>query len=292
MNRPDEVSQIFEAARVRARAADPAEAATAGRLDAPPEPTGTESWEEPVPLDSRATLPSFPLATLPLGIAAMARAAAEEVQVPVDLTGALAMGVLSTAASGRAQVVVRGQWREPLNLYLVTAMPPGSGKSPAFKLMFDPVFAAEREMQQDAARKRVTAETEHEKLIAAAEEARRAAKTDAEIKAADEALRLADARQPDPVMPRLTADDVSPEELATIMADQGGRLAILSAEGTFFSVIMGRYTSGKPNVELVLKGHAGDRHHVNRRGRDELIERASITICATVSADRLLRGRG
>jgi hypothetical protein len=83
-------------------------------------------------------------------------------------------------------------------------------------------------------------------------------------------------------MPRLTADDVVPEQAATIMADQGGRLAILSAEGTFFSVIMGRYTNGTPNVELALKGHAGDRVQVDRRGRAELIERPALTIATTV----------
>ena len=83
-------------------------------------------------------------------------------------------------------------------------------------------------------------------------------------------------------MPRLTADDVVPEQAATIMADQGGRLAILSAEGTFFSILMGRYTSGLPNLELVLKAHAGDRVQVDRRGRAELIERPALTIATTV----------
>lgn len=66
--------------------------------------------------------------------------------MPADPPGALAMGVLPAAAGGRAEVVVRSQWREPLNLFLATAMPPGSGKSPAFRLMCAPVFAAEREL--------------------------------------------------------------------------------------------------------------------------------------------------
>ena len=64
--------------------------------------------------------------------------------------------MLSTATGGRAEVVVRGQWREPLNLYLVVAMPPGSGKSPAFRMMCGPVFAAERQMRE-AARENILA---------------------------------------------------------------------------------------------------------------------------------------
>jgi hypothetical protein len=211
----------------------------------------------------------------------MARAVADEVQVPVDLPAALAMGVLSTAAGGRAEVVVRGQWREPLNLYTVVAMPPGAGKSPAFRLMCAPVFRAEKQMREAAGSAIAKAQIERETAIAEAQEQRRKAKERAEIEGAVMAATLAEAL-PVPVMPRLAADDVVPEQAATIMAEQGGRLAILSAEGTFFSVIMGRYSSGTPNLELVLKAHAGDRVQVDRRGRAELIERPALTIATTV----------
>jgi hypothetical protein len=240
-----------------------------------------EPWEELVPLGALASLPEFPLETLPGYIGAMARAVADEVQVPVDLPAALAMGVLSTAAGGRAEVVVRGQWREPLNLYTVVAMPPGAGKSPAFRLMCAPVFHAEKQMREAARSAIAKAEVERETALAEAQEQRRKAKARPDIEAAVMAGSLAEAL-PVPVMPRLAADDVVPEQAATIMAEQGGRLAILSAEGTFFSVIMGRYSSGTPNLELVLKAHAGDRVQVDRRGRAELIERPCLTIATTV----------
>jgi hypothetical protein len=45
---------------------------------------------------------------------------------------------------------------------------------------------------------------------------------------------------------------------------------------------MGRYTSVAPNVELVLKAHAGDRVQVDRRGRAELIDNPALTITTTV----------
>lgn len=45
---------------------------------------------------------------------------------------------------------------------------------------------------------------------------------------------------------------------------------------------MGRYTDGRPNLELMLKAHAGDRVQVDRRGRSELIERPALTIATTV----------
>jgi hypothetical protein len=245
------------------------------------DPDAPEPWEELVPLGTLVPLPDFPVDTLPSYISAMAQAVATEVQVPVDLPAALAMGVLSTAAGGRAELVVRGQWREPLNLYSVVAMPPGAGKSPAFRLMCAPVFAAEKEMRETAKELIAKAAIERETAIAVGEGDRKRAKSAPDLESAIKAVSLAESIEV-PVMPRLTADDITPEQAATIMAEQDGKLAVLSAEGTFFSVIMGRYTSSTPNLELVLKAHAADRVQVDRRGRSELIERPALTIATTV----------
>ena len=58
---------------------------------------------------------------------------------------------------------------------------------------------------------------------------------------------------------RLIVDDVSPERLATLLRDHGGRIAVLSAEGDIFDVMAGRYSKGGvPNLGVFLKGHAGD----------------------------------
>ncbi|GGM73888.1 hypothetical protein GCM10007977_089320 [Dactylosporangium sucinum] len=69
-----------------------------------------------------------------------------------------------------------------------------------------------------------------------------------------------------PVLPRLVADDVTSEQAASLFAEQGGRLAVLSAEGGIFATLAGRY-SGTPNLEVFLKGHAGDMLRVDRRSR-------------------------
>ena len=44
--------------------------------------------------------------------------------------------------------------------------------------------------------------------------------------------------------PRLVADDITPEAAASLLAEQGGRLAIISAEGGIFDIIAGRYSNG------------------------------------------------
>lgn len=264
-----------------------------------PPPAPIEDWEEPVPLGARAELPAFPTQVFPAYIGAMIKGVAEEVQVPEDLPGGLALSVLATAAGGRAEVLVRGQWREPLNLQVGIAMPPGSGKSPAFRAMLKPVFAAEAALQEEAKEKIAQIDRDRRMAIARAEEARKKAKNPEEIEVAIDAARMAEEMEI-PVKPRLTADDVVPEQAATILAEQGGRLAILSAEGTFFEVIMGRYSNGRPNLELVLKGHAGDRLQVDRRGREEFVERPALTIgiclqpqlLQDIAAKRQMSGRG
>ncbi|MBA9002032.1 YfjI family protein [Thermomonospora cellulosilytica] len=266
--------------------------------DPEPEPEA-ETWEDLVPLGSKVELPAFPLATLPPYIADMVAGVAEEMQVPQDLPGALALAALSTAAGGRAEVEVRGQWREPLNVYVAVAMPPGSGKSPAFRAMMAPIFAAEAELRESAREKIAEALAAREAAIATAQDSLKKAKDIEERKVAIAAAQMAE-QMPVPTVPRLTADDVVPEQAATIMADQGGRLAILSAEGTFLEVVLGRYSNGRPNLELVLKGHAGDRLQIDRRGREEYIERPALTIGIAIQPDllkdlaakRQMHGRG
>ena len=113
------------------------------------------------------------------------------------------------------------------------------------------------------------------------------------------AAMLADAIEV-PAIPRLVADDVTPEAAASLLAEQGGRLAIISAEGGIFDIIAGRY-SKIPNMDLWLKGHSGDPLKVDRKGRPpEYIRRPALTlglmiqptVLSAIAAQREFRGRG
>ena len=59
------------------------------------------------------------------------------------------------------------------------------------------------------------------------------------------AAQIADAIEVPPI-PRLVADDITPEAAASLLAEQGGRLAIISAEGGIFDIIAGRYSQQRP----------------------------------------------
>lgn len=85
-----------------------------------------------------------------------------------------------------------------------------------------------------------------------------------------------------PVKPRLVADDITPE--TSLLTEQGGRLAVLSAEDGIFATLSGRY-SGTPNLELFLKGHAGDALIVDRGSRTERVDNAALTMGLAVQPE-------
>ncbi|HVQ91513.1 MAG TPA: YfjI family protein [Mycobacteriales bacterium] len=264
-------------------------------------------WEaEPVPLSARRLLPPFPVDTLPAWLGDQVAAVAEFTQTPADLAGCIGLAALSTAAGGRAVVEVRPGWREPVNLFTAVAMPPGSRKSAVFAAMTTPLLAAEAALVELARPVVVEAELAARVARAHAERTAKAAEvaTNAEARmnafADASSAALAAEEISVPVLPRLIADDVTPEAAASLLAEQGGRLAVLSAEAGIFTTLAGRY-SGAPNLEVFLKGHAGDMLRVDRKGRPaEHVEQPALTLGLAVQPEVLVdiaqmpgfRGRG
>jgi hypothetical protein len=240
------------------------------------------AWPEPIPLDRQPKLPPFPVHALPGWVSDFVVALAEETQTPVDLAGALALSVLATAAGGRAVVQVRGRWREPTNLFVVVALGPANRKSAVFAAMTAPLYEAENTLVEGSnltiVEAEVTARMAREAADKAAAQAAKAEGPERDNLVA-EAIGLAQTAESltVPPRPRLLADDATPETVTTLLAEQGGRLAVMSAEGGIFDIIAGRY-SGVPNMEVFLKGHAGDRLRVDRRTRQEFIEAPALTM--------------
>ncbi|MFF1466838.1 YfjI family protein [Streptomyces mirabilis] len=249
-------------------------------------------WEDPVPLTGRRERPPFPARVFPAWLGEFVAAVAEETQTPVDLAGSIALAVLATAAGGRSVVHVRGNWREPTNLYTVVALPPGNRKSAVFTLLTDPLFEAEKQLK--AAMKPVIVEAEVTARLAKEAADKAAAKAaSAEADKRDQAVATAVglAQTADtlavPAEPVLLADDSTPETVTSLMAEQGGRLSVMSDEGGIFDIIAGRYSSGAPNMEVFLKGHAGGRLRVTRQTRREYIDAPALTMGLAVQPEVL-----
>ncbi len=76
---------------------------------------------------------------------------------------------------------------------------------------------------------------------------------------------------------RLLADDATPERLATLLADNGGRLAILAPEGNIFGDIT-RYAN-TPNLGVYLRAHDGETLRIDRVTRSAVVvPRPALTI--------------
>ncbi|WP_058047159.1 YfjI family protein [Streptomyces roseifaciens] len=260
-------------------------------LEPPNEPL-RPVWDEPVPITARPALPAFPVATLPAWLGDMVRGVAEETQTPVDLAGCLALAVIATAAGGRAKVCIRGHWREPVNLYTAIALDPGNRKSAVFDLMVRPLLDAERTLIELSGPVRAEAETTIRLAKTAADKAaQKAASAEPSTRDALTAEAVALAQEVEemtvPAVPQLIADDATPETIGTLLAQQDGRISCLSAEGELFDIIAGRY-SGRPNMGMFLKGHAGDMVRVNRQGRDsEHIDSPAVTIGLAIQPEVL-----
>ncbi|WP_433210991.1 DUF3987 domain-containing protein [Dactylosporangium sp. CS-047395] len=269
--------------------ADTSEVLAAGRAlltDAEP------AWPAPIPLTARHQPPPFPIHVLPGWLGDMVAAVAEFTQTPVDAAGCIALAALSTAAGGRAEVEIRSGWREPCNLFTVVVLPPGSRKSAVFAALIRPLLDAEKALKERTAPAIIEAELAQRVAGKAAEKAANAA-ANADPAARDRLLAEATAAAMSadaiavPKPPQLVADDVTSEQAASLLAEQGGRLAVLSPEGGIFATLAGRY-SGTPNLEVFLKGHAGDMLRVDRRSRPaEHIDHPALTLGLAVQPEVL-----
>ena len=277
----------------------------------------TPTWEPPAPLGPATEAAAFPVRAFPGWLADYVQAEATATQTPPDLAAMQVLSVLAAAAGGLAEVAVRPGWREPLNLFTAVGLSPGSRKSAVVRDVTGPLLELERELVDAKAAVILEAGTARKVAERAADQAQAVAgkaaadQTAAGKAAADQAqAALADAIAAArraagiqvPAMPRLLVDDATPEALASLLAEQGGRIALLSPEGDVFDMMAGRYSQGGgPNLGVYLKGHAGDPLRVDRKGRPpEHVDRPALTVGLAVQPEVLrqiadrpgFRGRG
>ncbi|THV29638.1 YfjI family protein [Glycomyces paridis] len=259
-------------------------------LDAVAGTADGDAWAAPVPLTQTRALPRFPSACLPDWVGDMVDAVAESTQTPTDLAGSVALAALSTAMQGRVHVAAGPDWVEPCNTFTCCGLPPGNRKSSVFAAMVRPILDAEAELAEAARPRIIEAVTEAEIARRAAEQAlAMASKNPGDPDLANGAKSAA--READeatiPVAPKLVADDITPEAAKSLLAEQGGRLAILSAEGGIFATIAGRY-SGVPDLDAFLKGHAGDMLRVIRKSAPaEYVAAPALTLGLAVQPEVL-----
>lgn len=248
--------------------------------------TGAEGWDEPEPLEHRPQLPDFPTNCLPAVVARYVDELCRSYQVPSGLAGPVALGVLSAASAGRVRVQVRSDWTEPVCLWVVPTADPASKKSAVVAAFRAPLDAAEGRLRDLLGPKVI--ESQGEKKIReqyAAKAQRLAAENPSDNKnmvEAASAVRLADEVKV-LAMPRLTVGASTPEALVSLLAEQGGRIAAISAEAGIFDELTGGRYSSSANLDPLLNAHAGDMIQVDRKSRGpERVEHPALTLIASI----------
>lgn len=261
-----------------------------------------QAWEPPVPL-SRPSLPSFPLEALPFKLQQFATALAASTETAPDLAGTLVLAVIAASVARKAVVTPKADYEEPLNLMCLVVLPPGERKSAVFSRVFGPIARHEARLR-DLARPEVERARDERKALQQEitdYERRLRRGEDADVAERLHAARDALADLPARTLPRLLADDATPEAIPQLLADNDGRLCVASAEGGIVATLRGRYSSGMVNIDVFLKGHAGETVRIDRRNAEAIIvERTALTVALAVQPDVLaeltkqkeFRGRG
>lgn len=268
----------------------------------------TDPWRQIVPL-GEYNLPPFPVDALPAWIADHTCAVAEATQTPCDLAAVLSLAAVATCVQKKAEALVRPGWSEPLNLYAAVVLGPGNRKSAVAAAVTRPIAEHERSererLRPEVAEKESELRVMQLRLREAEARAGRA-KDEREggnlfaLQSEVKELARQIAITPEPGEYRLFVEDCTPEKLAGLLAENGGRMSVISAEGDLFDVMTGRY-SNSPNLGVFLKSHNGETLIVDRIGRKgERVERPSLTLGLAIQPDvirglmavKALRGRG
>ena len=248
--------------------------------------TGAIQWETPIPFDE-FDLPTFPADALPPAIRDYVKAVAETTQTSADMAAVASLAILAICVQGKYRIWGKPDWSEPLNTYCVIVLPPAERKSAVISLMTAPLEEYEQEINSamdaqiiESQMKKAVLEKERRML----EDKVSKGKAEAS-ELADKAKEISTFREIQPL--KLFVDDVTAEKLASVLAENQSKAAIVSAEGGIFDILNGIYTKNV-NIDVFLKGHSGDTIRVDRIGRaSESILHPTLTMLLAVQPEVL-----
>jgi len=249
-------------------------------------------WPAPVSLDA-ACLPTFPRDVFPSEVQSFVDDLAQATETPIEMSSMVVLSVLAAVAQGKYEVQVKPGYIEPMSLWACAALPPGTRKTAVLGAATAPLEIWEREQKDGMQAFIVDAESEDKTLTVKIQRMRnKAANFDgSDFKKLSGEIKELEASLPDiPTAPQIWTNDVTPENLGTIMVKNNERMAIFSDEGGIFDNMGGRYSKGVPNLDVFLKSHAGSAVRVNRTGRQsDSLQHPALTMGLTPQPE-VLRG--
>lgn len=270
-------------------------------LNDKPNDKKNNNWSEVVPLNTE-TLPTFPIDALTPILKDYVIAEAQSTQTSIDMAATVVLGCIAICVQNKARIAGKPDWIEPLNLYVMIVALPAERKSAVLNKATFPIYEYERE-KAVADRPKIEANRiEREIKEKEINKLKNDAAKDGDPSIMKQALAKNEelSRMPELKPFRIISDDVTPEKLISLLADNGGSMANISSEGGIFSMMSGKY-SKEINIDVFLKAHSGDPIRVDRVGRPaEYVNRPCLSMLLTVQPDVLeglikngtFRGRG
>ena len=235
------------------------------------------SWSKPRPLrKDKSELPEFPISAMPEIPMYMAAAVAETTSTDRAMAATAILAAMSYCFSGVYRMQGKPDHTEPITLYSLILANPAERKSPVMKLIKAPFIEFVNEYN-----------TMNRQQIYASQEQR--SKLENEIAE----MQSKDSCSPDDIAAKRVAldntrvlkfrnacvDDITPEALAAMLADNGS-LLMLSDEAGVFKNFGGRYQNGVANLDLLLKAWGGESYQKNRCNNAPLIlDKPYLSVC-------------
>ena len=226
-------------------------------------------WQAPISLEA-SRLPPWPDDVFPYAVQDFVTALSESTETPPELSALMVLSAISAAAQGKYRVRVKQDYFEPVNLWTLCALPPGSRKTAVQNAATAPLSIWERWQKEIIEPEIKKAKADHATITEQINQLRKQAgkAKGSEFDSLKKEIAELEAELPEiPKVPQVWAQDVTPENLGTIMGENTERMAVLSDESGIFDILAGRYSGGIPNLDLFLQGHAGSPVRVNRGTR-------------------------
>ena len=246
---------------------------------------------------------SFPIDAFPQAVGDYIKALAENTQTSIDMAAVIALGILAVCAGRSYRIEGNTNYYEPLNLYVLLVAEPGERKSSIMQNLTRFLFEYEQAENErlkpliaDYKQKKTNLESAIRNMQERLGKSQNDKQLELEIKAKQ--TELDGLEEVKPI--RLYADDCSSEALTTLLSENDGVMAVISAEGSIFDIIAGRYNS-KINLDVWLKGHSGDEIRVDRKNRmAEYISNPRLTtvlaiqpsVLEEIMGHKAMNGRG
>lgn len=244
----------------------------------PPKPDNSKNnWEEPISFDD-VDIPVFPVEAMPKNIQTYLKALAENIQVPIDIVCCNTLGILSLCIQKKYFIEIKPGWREQINLYILNIAAPSERKSPALsaqlKVLNEYEFNYNNCFKLEIARSKsefLLLTKKREDLInnIAKNKSKDIEKDQQELALIDEEIALFKPKKE----LKLFHDNITPEKLGIVLADEDGCSAIVSSEGGIFDMLAGNMFKKNEDIDIFLKAFSGDDYRVDRVSRDSIIIR-------------------